>query len=43
MDMLFKRNLFPIAISLAQSQALDQSFVMEIVKRYGDHLYEKGR
>ncbi|XXQ38213.1 Vacuolar protein sorting-associated protein 11 like protein [Plasmodiophora brassicae] len=42
MDMLFKRNLFPIAISLAQSQALDQSFVMEIVKRYGDHLYEKG-
>eukprot|EP00474_Spongospora_subterranea_P009075 CRZ09533.1 hypothetical protein [Spongospora subterranea] len=42
MDILFKRNLYTIAISLATSQPLDQSYIMEIIQRHGDHLYSKG-
>jgi hypothetical protein len=42
MDLLFKKNLYGIAISLANSQACDQSFVNDIFQMYGDHLYSKG-
>ena len=38
---LCSRNLFTLAISLAQSRGLSKSEVAEIQRRYGDHLYEK--
>jgi len=43
MDMLFKKNLYSVAISLASSQEdCDRSFVIDIFQMYGDHLYSKG-
>ena len=39
---LFKRNLYPTAISLAHSSQCDYSSIMEIFRMYGDHLYTKG-
>lgn len=42
METLFKKNLYAIAISLASSQSLDPSTVVDIYRRYGDHLYSKG-
>lgn len=41
-EMLFKRNLFDIAINLAKSQNLASRDLAEIFKEYGDHLYGKG-
>jgi tetratricopeptide (TPR) repeat protein len=41
-DMLFKRNLYSVAINLARAQKLSNRDVAEIYKKYGDHLYEKG-
>lgn len=43
MDRLFKRNLFQVAISMAEKQQYaDESLVNEISKRYADHCYAKG-
>jgi hypothetical protein len=39
MELLFKKNLFPLAINLAHSQNCDQEMIVEILKSYGDHLY----
>jgi hypothetical protein len=41
-DELNRKNFYGIAISLANSQACDQSFVNDIFQMYGDHLYFKG-
>ncbi|KAA0704039.1 Vacuolar protein sorting-associated protein 11 -like protein [Triplophysa tibetana] len=41
-DMLFKKNLFVMAINLAKSQHLDNDGLSEIFRQYGDHLYNKG-
>ncbi|ORY88576.1 hypothetical protein BCR35DRAFT_288786 [Leucosporidium creatinivorum] len=38
---LFSRNLYTLAVSLAQSRKLSPSEVAEIYRRYGDHLYSK--
>ncbi|KAL8281285.1 hypothetical protein RQP46_006319 [Phenoliferia psychrophenolica] len=38
---LFSRNLYTLAVSLAQSRNLPPSEVAEIYRRYGDHLYSK--
>ena len=38
---LFSRNLYTLAVSLAQSRALPPSEVAEIYRRYGDYLYAK--
>lgn len=38
---LFSRNLYTLAVSLAQSRNLSQSEVAEIYRRYGDYLYGK--
>ncbi|TRY90571.1 hypothetical protein DNTS_018353 [Danionella cerebrum] len=40
--MLFKKNLFVMAINLAKSQHLDNDGLSEIFRQYGDHLYNKG-
>ena len=40
--MLFKKNLFVMAINLAKSQHLDSDGLSEIFRQYGDHLYIKG-
>ena len=40
--MLYKRNLFTLAISLAKSQGIGEAGVREIHRRYGDYLYTKG-
>lgn len=41
-QMLFKKNLFVMAINLAKSQHLDSDGLSEIFRHYGDHLYLKG-
>ncbi|KAM0747362.1 hypothetical protein T439DRAFT_344059 [Meredithblackwellia eburnea MCA 4105] len=38
---LFSKNLYTLAVSLAQSRDLPPSEVAEIYRRYGDHLYGK--
>lgn len=42
MEMLFRKNLYTIALSLANTQDLDRSYVTDIHQMYGDHLYSKG-
>uniref|UniRef100_A0A3B5K6S1 Vacuolar protein sorting-associated protein 11 homolog n=1 Tax=Takifugu rubripes TaxID=31033 RepID=A0A3B5K6S1_TAKRU len=42
LEMLFKKNLFVMAINLAKSQHLDSDGLSEIFRHYGDHLYLKG-
>ncbi|PVD32476.1 hypothetical protein C0Q70_07915 [Pomacea canaliculata] len=42
LDILFKKNNYLLAISLAKSQQLDQDGLMDIFTQYGDHLYAKG-
>lgn len=41
-QVLFNKNLYQIAISLARSQGSDEAAVMEIYQMFGDHLYKKG-
>ncbi|XP_043936877.1 vacuolar protein sorting-associated protein 11 homolog [Protopterus annectens] len=41
LEMLFKKNLFMMAINLAKSQHLDSDGLSEIFRQYGDHLYNK--
>ncbi|XP_070533237.1 vacuolar protein sorting-associated protein 11 homolog [Ptychodera flava] len=42
LEMLFKKNLYVMAISLAKSQHYDYDGLIEIFTQYGDHLYSKG-
>lgn len=42
LEMLYQRNLYPFAISLAQTAGLDAQQQNAIFRRYGDHLYQKG-
>ena len=41
LENLFKRNLFDYAVALARNQSYDDGLA-EILRRYGDHLYNKG-
>lgn len=41
LDMLFKKNLYPVAINLVQSQQADAAATAEVLRKYGDHLYSK--
>ncbi|XP_057954722.1 vacuolar protein-sorting-associated protein 11 homolog [Malania oleifera] len=41
LDMLFKKNLYTIAINLVQSQQADAAATAEVLRKYGDHLYGK--
>ncbi|XP_052796081.1 vacuolar protein sorting-associated protein 11 homolog [Mya arenaria] len=42
LEMLFKKNNYTLAISLAKSQQYDQDGLIDIFTQYGDHLYDKG-
>ncbi|GFQ99030.1 vacuolar protein sorting-associated protein 11 homolog [Trichonephila clavata] len=42
LDMLFKKNQYALAISLAKSQQYDEDGLIDIFRQYGDHLYAKG-
>nr|XP_010942636.1 vacuolar protein-sorting-associated protein 11 homolog [Elaeis guineensis] len=39
LDMLFKKNLYTVAINLVQSQQADAASTAEVLRKYGDHLY----
>ena len=41
-QLLFKKNLYGLAIQLAKSQELGEEGMIEIYQQYGDHLYVKG-
>ncbi|XP_022822921.1 vacuolar protein sorting-associated protein 11 homolog [Spodoptera litura] len=42
LTLLFKKNLYDVAIRIASSQHYDEAGLTEIYKQYGDHLYSKG-
>ncbi|XP_028167464.1 vacuolar protein sorting-associated protein 11 homolog [Ostrinia furnacalis] len=42
LSLLFKKNLYDVAIRIASSQHYDVEGLTEIYKQYGDHLYSKG-
>ncbi|KAM3588477.1 Vacuolar protein sorting-associated protein 11 [Umbelopsis sp. WA50703] len=42
LEILFKQNLYVLAINLAHMQNYDDASIVEIFKKYGDHLYVKG-
>ncbi|KAL8144386.1 hypothetical protein V2J09_017418 [Rumex salicifolius] len=41
LDLLFKKNLYTVAINLVQSQQADAVATAEVLRKYGDHLYGK--
>ncbi|CAN8270626.1 unnamed protein product [Cochlearia groenlandica] len=41
LDMLFKKNLYTVAINLVQSQHADVAATANVMRKYGDHLYGK--
>ncbi|KAH6679941.1 vacuolar membrane protein [Plectosphaerella plurivora] len=41
LELLYKRNMFPLAIDLAQKSGMDQKQQTAIFRRFGDHLYQK--
>ncbi|KAL5615301.1 hypothetical protein BROUX41_005350 [Berkeleyomyces rouxiae] len=42
LDMLYQRNLYPLAIELAQKSGLDPEQQNQIFRKFGDFLYQKG-
>ena len=40
--MLYAKALYPLALSIAQTQHLDESYVADIHRQQGDYLYTKG-
>lgn len=41
LDVLFKKNLYSVAINLVQTQQADAVATAEVLRKYGDHLYSK--
>ncbi|XP_051151972.1 vacuolar protein-sorting-associated protein 11 homolog [Andrographis paniculata] len=41
LDMLFKKNLYTVAINIVQSQKADAAAIADVLRKYGDHLYSK--
>ncbi|RCH86360.1 hypothetical protein CU098_007001, partial [Rhizopus stolonifer] len=41
LEILFKLNLYVLAINLAHMQKYDDASIAEIFKKYGDHMYQK--
>lgn len=39
--MLYQRNMFPLAIELAQNSGMDSQQQSIIYRKFGDHLYQK--
>lgn len=42
LNILFKKNLYDIAVSVAKSSKYGADGLADIFKQYGDHLYTKG-
>eukprot|EP01127_Copromyxa_protea_P023214 TRINITY_DN8636_c0_g1_i2.p1 TRINITY_DN8636_c0_g1~~TRINITY_DN8636_c0_g1_i2.p1 ORF type:complete len:893 (-),score=181.99 TRINITY_DN8636_c0_g1_i2:158-2836(-) len=42
LETLFRKNLYQVAIDMADSNHLDKNAIVEIFVQYGDHLYDKG-
>lgn len=42
LSLLFKKNLYDIAVRIAKSSQYDSEGLADIFKQYGDHLYGKG-
>lgn len=42
LSLLFKKNLYDIAVRIAKNNQYDSEGLAEIFKQYGDHLYNKG-
>ncbi|KAI0136915.1 vacuolar membrane protein [Xylariales sp. AK1849] len=42
LDLLYQRNLYPLAINLAQKSGMDEQQRGVIFRKYGDYLYQKG-
>lgn len=42
LDILYQRNLYILAINLAQKSGVDTALQNMIFRKYGDHLYSKG-
>ncbi|KAG1721987.1 uncharacterized protein EDB91DRAFT_1175471 [Suillus paluster] len=42
LSMLYAKALYPLALSLAQTQHLDENYVADIHRQHGDYLYTKG-
>ncbi|KAF2145667.1 uncharacterized protein K452DRAFT_243896 [Aplosporella prunicola CBS 121167] len=42
LELLYQRNLYVLAINLAQKAGLDTAQQNVILRKYGDHLYQKG-
>ncbi|KAG6841392.1 hypothetical protein C0991_011556 [Blastosporella zonata] len=42
LDLLYRKSLYSLALSLAKTQQLDEASVADIHRQYGDHLYLKG-
>lgn len=42
LSLLFKKNLYDVAIRIAKSQQYDTDGLVDIFRQYGDHLYGKG-
>ena len=42
LEILYQRNLFVLAISLAQKAKVDTAQQNSIFRKYGDYLYQKG-
>ncbi|PFH62494.1 hypothetical protein XA68_13396 [Ophiocordyceps unilateralis] len=42
LEMLYQRNMFPLAVELAQNSGLDFKQQSLIYRKFGDHLYQKG-
>ncbi|KAK3990446.1 vacuolar protein sorting-associated protein 11 [Cladorrhinum sp. PSN332] len=42
LDMLYQRNLYTLAVDLAQKCGMDAQQQNVIFRKYGDHLYQKG-
>ncbi|KAI1471715.1 vacuolar protein sorting-associated protein 11 [Daldinia caldariorum] len=42
LELLYQRNLFPLAINLAQKSHMEPQQLNVIYRKYGDHLYQKG-
>ncbi|KAK8094198.1 WD40 repeat-like protein [Apiospora hydei] len=42
LELLYQRNLYPLAINLAKESGMDKQQQNVIYRRYGDHLYQKG-
>ena len=41
LDVLLKKALYPLAISLAAEEQSDPTDIMKLYKLYADHLYDK--